>query len=374
MPLYHSSAALLGVCNTLECGGTIALGRKFSTKLFWNEVRASNATIIQYVGETCRYLLAAPSQIDPSTGENLDKKHNVRIAFGNGLRPDVWNRFKDRFGIEYVAEFYAATEGTLGLWNLSRNDFSKGAVGRNGMLYNRVMSKSVAIVEVDINTEAPYRDPNTNFCRRAEPGVPGEMLFLLPKDTNVRFQGYFNNPGATQSKILRDVLVKGDAYFRTGDLVLWDSEGRVFFSDRIGDTFRWKSENVSTSEVSETMGNHPAVQEANVYGVELPHHDGRAGCVALVLNGKPEPDVLKSIADHIGSSLPRYAAPIFLRIMPRSGMQTTGTNKQQKHVLRTEGVNPNSEDGSSMFWLKNGTYVPFSDADWRLLSGGGVKL
>ncbi|WQF87814.1 Putative AMP-dependent synthetase/ligase domain, AMP-binding, AMP-binding enzyme domain, ANL [Colletotrichum destructivum] len=375
MPLYHSSAALLGFLNSLEAGATICIGRKFSTKLFWEEVRSSGATIIQYVGETCRYLLAAPPQVDPSTGENLDAKHKVRVAFGNGLRPDVWNKFKDRFGIDSIAEFYAATEGSFGTWNLSRNDFAKGAVGRNGMLYSLVLGLDVALAQMDENNEAPLRDKKTGLCKPAKSGDPGELMFRLsPNDLDRRFQGYYGNPDATKAKIMRNVFSKGDAWFRTGDVVRWDCEGRLYFSDRIGDTFRWKSENVSTQEVGEAVGSHPSVQEANVYGVEVPSHDGRAGCAAVVLHDQPSEDVMKSIAQHVKNSLPKYALPIFLRVMPPEAMQTTGTNKQQKHVLRAQGVNPASTSVGVVYWLKNDTYVPFLQRDWDELNGGRMKL
>ncbi|EFQ31927.1 AMP-binding enzyme [Colletotrichum graminicola M1.001] len=373
MPLYHSSAALLGFLNVLEANGAICIGRKFSTKVFWEEVRSSGATIIQYVGETCRYLLAAPPQIDPLTGENLDKKHRVRVAFGNGLRPDVWNKFKDRFGIDTIAEFYAATEGSFGTWNLSRNDFAKGAVGRNGMLYSLILGFDVALAQMDENNEAPLRDKKTGMCKPAKPGEPGELIFRLsPNDLNRRFQGYYGNPDATKAKIMRDVFSKGDAWFRTGDVVRWDCEGRLYFSDRIGDTFRWKSENVSTQEVGEAVGSHPAVQEANVYGVELPNHDGRAGCAAVVLHCKPSDEVMKSIAKHVKESLPKYALPLFLRVIPPHAMQRTGTNKQQKHDLRAQGVKPGIP--GDVYWLKNDTYVPFSKRDWDELNGGRVRL
>ncbi len=201
MPLYHSSAAILSFCATVVSGSTQALGRKFSTKTFWKDVRESGATGIQYVGETLRYLLAAPPQIDPVTGESLDKAHNVKAAFGNGLRPDIWNKFKARFGVETIAEFYAATEGTLGTWNISKNDLTTGAIGRNGWLYRALVGSGVAIVEVDFDKDEPWRDPETGFCKRQPSGQPGEMLFKLPADDlEKRFQGYYNNPKATASK------------------------------------------------------------------------------------------------------------------------------------------------------------------------------
>ena len=373
MPLYHSSASVLGFSTCLSTGATCVIGKRFSTKTFWNEVRDSKATVIQYVGETCRYLLAARPQIDPVTGENLDKKNDVRLAFGNGLRPDVWNRFKQRFGIETIAEFYSATEGASGTWNYSRNDFSRGAIGRHGTIGGLLVRANIGLVELDWETEQPWRDPKTGFCKRVNTGEPGELLYKLDaNDVEKKFQGYFNNTGSTQSKIMRDVFAKGDAYFRTGDMVIMDADGRTYFSDRIGDTFRWKSENVSTNEVSEALGNHPSVHEANVYGVELPHHDGRAGCVAIVLAGQPNERLLTDLAQHAYKKLPRFAVPLFLRLTKQ--MQLTGTNKQQKHVVRSQGVDPSKTGDDELYWLKDGTYVKFTSKDWEDLNAGRVKL
>ncbi|KAI0204393.1 acetyl-CoA synthetase-like protein [Astrocystis sublimbata] len=374
MPLYHSSAFLLGFFQCLEVEGTFAVGRKFSTKTFWKDVRKHNATIIQYVGETCRYLMAAKPETDPETGESLDKKHNVRLALGNGLRPDVWAKFQERFGIESIGEFYAATEGTAGTWNYSRNDFSRGAIGRNGWLYGLYVGSRQAIVERDHETDEPYRDPKTKLCRAVPRGEPGELLFKLPDDVAMNFQGYYNNQKATDSKVIRDVLKKGDAYFRSGDLVSWDTEGRTYFHDRIGDTFRWKSENVATTEVGATVGLHPAVDEANVYGVELPHHDGRAGCAALALKSAPDDALMRSLAEHVQAKLPKYAVPIFLRLGKGLSAAVTGTNKQQKHNLRVEGVDPEKVGEDELYWLKGDTYVKFGKGDWDQLNAGQVKL
>ena len=406
MPLYHSSASCLGVCAALFRGATVAVGKKFSTKTFWKDVRASEATIIQYVGETCRYLTVAEPEIDPVTGRNLDKEHKVRVACGNGLRPDVWEKFKGRFGIDVrfspfsltpdlgeegkadntkkkktILEFYASTEGPLGTWNRSRNSFSLGAIGRFGVLSHFLTNLRSAVVRLDYETDQPWRDPSTGFCKRTRTNEPGELLAALPADVKSRFQGYFGNEKATNSKILRDVFKKGDVWFRTGDIVHWDDERQLFFSDRIGDTFRWKSENVSTAEVSQAIGLHPAVQEANVYGVQLPNHDGRAGCAAISLKGaekgeEPNKEVLESLAKHAQKTLPRYAVPLFLRVMKEVGGQTTGTMKQQKHVLRQQGVNPErvGKEGDRLYWLERARYVPFGEREWRELQGGRVKL
>src|SRR3569833_392781 len=325
MPLYHSSALVMAALCSLAAGGALALGTRFGTKTFWADVRRHDATMIHYVGEALRYLLAASPERAPVTGENLDKKHRVRIALGNGLRPDVWKRFKERFGIETIFEFYSASEATLATFNLSKNDFSMGAVGRNGLLYRMLLGPSVKLVALDPDTETPYRDPTTGFCRQMPAGEAGELLLRVPaEDTEKRFQGYYGNEKATAEKVLRNVFKKGDAWFRTGDIMRWDSDGRMYFQDRIGDTFRWKSENVSTTDVAHVVSLHPDVHEANIYGGQLPHHDGRAGCAALVLSREPSPELLADLARHVAAGLPRYARPLFQRGMEDSGAHTAG--------------------------------------------------
>jgi acyl-CoA synthetase (AMP-forming)/AMP-acid ligase II len=371
MPLYHSSASVLGVCAVLRAGSTICLSKKFSHKTFWPEIRESNATILHYVGETCRYLLSAP----PSP---WDKQHRIRAAFGNGLRPDVWEPFKQRFGIATIFEFYAATEAPAGLFNRSSNSFSSGAIARNGTLGNALMAKKLTLVSLDPDTSEPVRDTKTGLCRVCAYDEPGELLGALDaKDISRGFQGYYGNAKATNSKIIRDVRKKGDAYFRSGDLMRWDAEGRFYFVDRIGDTFRWKAENVSTAEVASALGSHPDVAEANVYGVQVPRHDGRAGCAAVVLKEGKEvlsALVLKGLAEHVKSTLPAFARPVWIRVT--NEMQLTGTNKQQKHLLQKDGINPAvvEEAGDMLYWLQGGTYVKFTKKDLETIEGGGVKL
>lgn len=374
MPLYHSAGSLLGTVTCVYAKCTLVLGRRFSPSTFWDTARATRATAIQYVGETCRYLVAQP----PSP---LDKQHSVRIAFGNGMRPDVWHAFKDRFGIDSIAEFYAATEGVGSSWNLSRNAFSAGAIGRVGMLTRLVMSNTSKVVAYDDEADAPVRDPATGLCKILPRGEPGEHFARIadPSKIEESFQGYFGNEAASSKKIVRDVETKGDAFFRSGDLVRWDGDGRVYFLDRIGDTFRWKSENVSTAEVGEVLGMHPDVLEANVYGVQLPHHDGRAGCAAIVLrSGAVQPDAatLRGLAAHARSSLASYAVPLFLRFTAQ--MEATGTVKSLKHKLREEGVDPArcGAGGDRMYWAAKdlASYVPFGAKEWGALNGGRVRL
>ena len=368
MPLYHSAGFVLAFLPSLWRGSTLVLGHRFGTKSFWRDVTSHDATVIQYVGETLRYLFAAP--VTPA-----ERANKVRLAFGNGLRPDIFEKVRQRFGITTIAEFYGATEGTSASWNYSNNTFASGAVGRNGTFLKLILRKQSAIVRLDHVTQTPYRDPTTGFFQHVSPGEIGEQLYALdPSDIFEKYHGYFGNPSATESKIFRDVFAKGDAWYRTGDLLREDSEGRLYFSDRIGDTFRWKSENVSTNEVAEVLGGSPHVLEANVYGVEVPGHDGRAGCSATVFS-EPEPSValLSSVAQLVWNSLPRYAVPIFLRVVKE--VQATGNNKQQKHVLRMQGVDPAKvPSDEKIYWMKGGTYVPFEVRDWEALGAGKVKL
>jgi acyl-CoA synthetase (AMP-forming)/AMP-acid ligase II len=379
MPLYHSSASVLAAITAVKFRSTVAIGRKFSVSTFWDDVRSSRATIVQYVGETFRYLLSAP----PSP---KDKEHSVRLAYGNGLRPDVWDVFKERFGVPVIVEFYSATEAPSLLINVSANSFSSGAVGHHGLLIGMLLGSAVFIAEYDHETNTLLRNPQTGLLQPVKPGQPGELLFKLdPKSIETKYQGYFNNEKATSSKVVRDVRTKGDAYFSTGDVIRWDKEGRVWFMDRIGDTFRWRSENVSTAEVSEVLGRCPGIAEANVYGVLVPRHDGRAGCAAIVTtdadsrpNSRPTPSpaLLKAIAAHAKANLPRYAVPLFLRFT--ASMHRTGTNKQQKHILREQGVDVDKVEaaGDELYWLHPQTaeYVPFSKTDLKGIEEGKAKL
>lgn len=372
MPLYHASASVLGVGSSLHHGSAMSIGRKFSHKVFWPEVRASKATIIQYVGETCRYLLSAPPSPD-------DKAHHVRAAFGNGLRPDVWEAFKERFNIPTILEIYAATEAPAGLWNRATNTFASGAIARNGTLATLILKHGTAIIKIDHDSKDldPLRDPKSGLCIRVDSNEPGELLYKIDADNfSQKFQGYFGNNKATSSKIIRDVKKKGDAYFRSGDSIRLDKEGRWWFIDRLGDTFRWKAENVSTAEVADAVGKHDSVEEANVYGVQIPKHDGRAGCVAVIWkNDIPkEPHVWRSLAEHLKKSLPAYAVPLFIRTTKQ--MHTTGTNKQQKHLFQNDGIDVDKVEqlGDLIFWLKDGTYERFTTKDLKKIESGALRL
>jgi len=349
------------------------MGTRFSPRTFMKHVTETEATTMQYIGEMCRYLLSAkPSQ--------YDKAHKLRQAFGNGLRPDVWQDFKDRFNIPTIVEFYGATEGPGATLIHSQNDFTRGSIGRTGLLGRAIGYNTTALLRFDHEADEPWRDPRTNFCTRSSTNEPGEMVSQLdPAAVKEKFAGYLGNEKATSGKILNNVFKNGDAWYRTGDLIRRDAEGRYWFVDRIGDTFRWKGENVSTNECSEALGSHPALREANVYGVQLPGHDGRAGCAAVLLkDGQTFDEQLRrDLASHVRKRLPKYALPLFLRLV-KNEFEVTGTVKQTKVQLRNEGVDPEKIGEDEVLWLSsaggNEGYQDFKKRDWEALGSGQVKL
>ncbi|THW93209.1 acetyl-CoA synthetase-like protein, partial [Aureobasidium pullulans] len=367
MPLYHSSASILNISVVLHAGATTILSHHFSPKTFFASATASKATMMQYIGEMCRYLLST----QPSP---FDKAHTIRMAFGNGLRPDVWQKFKERFNILEIAEFYSATEAVGGSFIKSKNNFGLGAVGRAGTTLQTLMGSQTAIVKHDVETGEPYRN-SSNLCERVNPGESGEYINALdPNNISDKYVGYYGNQKASDSKILRDVFKAGDAWYRSGDLLRKDTQGRLFFVDRIGDTYRWKSENVSTNEVAEALSTSPHIEEINVYGVALPNHDGRAGCAAVMLKSAPSSQVLKEIAAHAREKMPKFAIPLFLRVVRE--FEVTGTAKYTKHGLREQGVDPGKVGEDGLFWLPVGAeaYTEFGKRDWEGVVGGGVKL
>lgn len=325
LPLYHATGGLCGVGCALSQGGALIVRRKFSASAFWKDAAEHGATMFMYVGELCRFLVAA----DPSPEE---KKHKIRVAIGNGLRPDVWPRFVERSGIKRVMEFYGATEGNVGFLNL---DSKPGAIGRvPPYLKSRFNSH---LVKFDLDTEQPVRNAKGR-CIPCGPDEVGEAIGeIRSDDARYRFDGY-GDKGATEKKLLRDVFKKGDLYFRTGDLMKRDAQGYFYFIDRVGDTFRWKSENVSTSEVAEIMGMAPGIVQANIYGVPVADYPGKAGMAALVVNKDFD---LAKVHAHVTRELPAYARPLFVRIHQEDPSEhTTGTFKLKKTDLVAEGWDP----------------------------------
>lgn len=259
LPLFHGTGLFGGMCYCLGTASTLCLRRKFSASQFWRDVHASRATRMMYIGELCRYLLATP----PSP---FDRGHRCIVAHGNGLRGEIWDRFRQRFGVPEIREFYRSTEGVAKFDNFGVGSFGAGKIGFAGPL-RRLLEDDTFIVRYDPETEMPYRDPRTGFCVRARLGEEGEVI------ARVRNRGllteYLNDAAATEKKLLRDVFRKGDLFQRMGDLVVMDCDGWVRFQDRVGDTFRWKGENVSAGEIRDHICRIPGVQDAVVYGVKL---------------------------------------------------------------------------------------------------------
>ncbi|KAJ2989651.1 hypothetical protein NUW58_g3365 [Xylaria curta] len=372
LPLYHATALLLGMLPCLFIGATIVLGRKFSHSTFWKEVRQSKATHVQYVGELCRYLVNAP----PSP---LDRDHNVRVAWGNGMRADVWERFRERFGIECINELYGASDGMSFMSNANRGNFSRDAIAIRGPLWH-LLNQGEKRVLIDPDTQEVIRGKD-GWAIEAKADEVGEMInWIDATEPDRGTPQYFNNKSATEKRRISDVFRKGDLWFRSGDLFKLDGQGRLYFIDRLGDTFRWHSENVSTTEVGDVLGTFPQVAEANVYGVLVPNADGRAGCAALL----PTDDVLNgnkmdfaALAAHCLEKLPRYAVPLFVRVT--KNLDYTGTHKVLKGKLRSEGIDLSAIKESSddqMYWLSPGSqaYVPFEKKDFDGLKAGKVRL
>jgi fatty-acyl-CoA synthase len=321
LPMYHSVGGVVATGALLVGGGSVAIREKFSARQFWDDVARFDCTLVQYIGELARYLVNAPPHPREAT-------HRLRLACGNGLRADVWEAFQQRFAIPRILEFYAATEGNLSLYNV---DGKVGAIGKvPSFLAHRFPA---AIIRLDRERGEPVRDAQ-GFCIRCAAEAPGEAIGRIERENpGARFDGY-TDAQASEKKILRDVFKPGDAWFRTGDLMRKDAQGYFHFVDRIGDTFRWKGENVSTAEVAAAIARCPGVLDATVYGVAVPGADGKAGMAALVTGDGFD---LAALYRHL-ECLPAYARPAFVRI--RQELETTATFKHQKGELAREGYDP----------------------------------
>ena len=322
LPLYHATGMVVCWCGVIAGAGTFAIRRKFSTSSFWKDVQKFDASAIGYVGELCRYLMDAPSS-------ELEKGHRVKKMIGNGMRPNIWDKFKNRFGIEEVLELYASSEGNVGFSNVFNFD---NTVGFSPTPY--------AIVEFDKDKNEPVRDAK-GHCKRVKKGTTGLLIGKITRRSP--FDGY-TDPEKNKSVIMKDVFCKGDAYFNTGDLVRDIGFRHAQFVDRLGDTFRWKGENVSTTEVENMLTEYDKIVEAVVYGVEIPNTNGRAGMAAITL--KPEAELndtdLKEMLSCFKKCLPAYSVPVFLRIQQQ--VETTATFKYQKNKLKEQAFDPSKTD------------------------------
>ena len=317
LPLYHSTGLMLGLCAVVQAGASTFIKRKFSATSFWDEVQKYNTTALVYIGELCRYL----ANSEPRQAE---QNNPLKVMVGNGLRPDVWDTFKDRFQVNRIVEIYGASEGNALFMNLLNKNKTIG-----------MTNADVALIEYDV-AEDEVLKTDDGFCKRILNHDPG--LLIVRIGPNAVFNGY-TDAQATEKKILRNVFDEGDAWFNTGDLIktvdVGYSLGKTHyqFVDRIGDTFRWKSENVSTNEVGEILNGYKDVNMSNVYGVQIPGCEGRAGMAAFSLEDAENFD-WQAFSDYVENSLPKYARPLFIRIIQE--MDTTGTFKLKKNDLRNE--------------------------------------
>ena len=354
LPMYHSIGGAAAIGAALVNGGAVAIREKFSASAFWDEIVRFDCTLFQYIGELCRYLLHAPAH-------PRETRHRLRLACGNGLRADIWEEFRRRFRIPQILEFYAATEANISLFNVEGRP---GSIGRVPPLM--AQRSPLALVRFNFELGVPERNAG-GLCIRCAPNEAGEAIGRISAnaaDHATRFDGY-SDSAETEQKILRDVFEPGDAWYRTGDLIRRDERGFYFFVDRIGDTFRWKGENVATSEVAAAITSFPGIIDANVYGVALPGADGRAGMAELVCT---QPIDLAAFHDHLAQCLPRYAHPVLLRL--QSEINVTPTFKQMKNRSAAD-LDPDSCPGP-LYLLdpQQRAYVVLNRALYARILGG----
>jgi fatty-acyl-CoA synthase len=360
LPMYHSVGGVVATGMMLVSGGSVVIRNGFSASCFWDDVAASECTVFQYIGELCRYLVNTPPH-------PRERAHRLRLSCGNGLRADVWAEFRNRFAIPRNLEFYAATEANFSLYNCENEP---GSIGRiPPFLAHRF---PVALVQYDVETGEPVRN-EAGRCMRCAPDEAGEAISRIADraaNNGSPFEGYTDR-AASDEKILRDVFEPGDAWFRSGDLMRKDARGFYYFVDRIGDTFRWRGENVSTDEVAQAINACSGVAEAVVYGVAVPGADGRAGMAAIVAGAGFDLAVLRR---HLATALPEYARPVFLRVRP--ALDTTETFKQKKQHLAGEGFDPALTGGDPIYFddRVSRTFLPVDVAVHRRILAGEVRL
>jgi fatty-acyl-CoA synthase len=359
LPLYHTAGGLIAAGALLVRGGSVVIRETFSVRYFWEDVVRWNCSCFQYIGELCRYLVNSPPH------EN-ERAHQLRMACGNGLRPEIWREFQTRFRIPRIMEFYGSTEGNVTLFNF---DGKEGAVGRIPRWLAHPFP--VKVVRLDAERQRVLRDER-GFCIECSPGEPGEVIGRVVKDASMpgsRFEGY-TSVADTERKLLHDAFGNGDVWFRTGDLMYRDKRGYFYFVDRIGDTYRWKGENVSTIEVERALGRFDGVLEANVYGVAVHGHDGRTGMAAIVARDDLD---LGALRTHLAKQLPPYALPLFLRI--RRDLDVTATFKQKKIELVGEGFDPaRSSDPIYFNDQQRNAFVRLDPETYMRINAGEIRL
>jgi fatty-acyl-CoA synthase len=358
LPVYHSVGGIVAPCSMLHAGASVVLADKFSAGHFWQDIVRWDCTLFQYVGELCRYLLKA-------SASEFETMHRLRLACGNGLRGDIWQAFQARFAIPQILEFYAATEGNFSLFNV---EGKPGAIGRiPPLLAHRFPA---AIIRLDAELGIPVRNQD-GLCVACSSGEVGEAVGRIGSagEGGGRFEGY-TDATETEKKILRDVLAPDDAWFRTGDLMRRDESGYFHFVDRVGDTFRWKGENVAASEVNQAIMDYAGVVDATTYGVKISGADGRAGMAAIVAGAGFD---LAGFQSHLARRLPAYACPVFVRLC--AALEMTETFKQKKQELVGEGFDPNVVR-DPLFFLdaRSGVYRPVDADSYARIVDGAIRL
>jgi fatty-acyl-CoA synthase len=359
LPMYHSIGGIVATGAALVRGGSVLIRDKFSAQQFWDDIADGGCTIFQYIGELARYLVNAPPH-------PREREHPLRLACGNGLRGDVWEKFQTRFAVPRILEFYASTEGNFSLYNV------EGRVGAIGRVPTFLRHRfPLALVKFDEEAGAPVRGTD-GLCVRCLSGEVGEALGRIRGGSSgigSEFEGY-SEAAHSEQKILHHVFEKGDAWYRTGDLMRVDESGFYYFVDRIGDTFRWKGENVSTSEVAAAISAFPGVVEANVYGVCVPGTEGAAGMAAIV---SAEDLDLAKLSKHLTEWLPSYARPLFLRLVGQ--LEATATFKHTKANLQREGFDPTATSDPIYFDdPAEKAFVRLDKTLFERIAAGGVRL
>ncbi|KAL0849046.1 hypothetical protein ABMA28_013409 [Loxostege sticticalis] len=359
LPLYHTAGGVISVGQALILGCTVVLKAKFSASQYFPDCAKYKATAAHYIGEMCRYILATP----PSP---TDTQHNVRIIFGNGLRPQIWTEFLKRFNVKHVIEFYGATEGNA---NIANTDGTPGAIGFLSRIIPAVYP--IAIIKVDQETGEPIRN-SQGLCQLAEPDEPGVFIGkITPNNPSREYLGYVDK-AASQKKVVKDVFAHGDQAFISGDILVADELGYLYFRDRTGDTFRWRGENVSTTEVEAAISRVADHRDAVVYGVLVPNIEGRAGMCGIVdTDGSLD---LDQLARALARDLPAYARPVFLRVM--GSVDLTGTFKMKKTDLQKEGFDPAQVKNDKLYYLdgKLGRYLPLGPDEYEKIVKGEIRI
>ncbi|XP_014253178.1 long-chain fatty acid transport protein 4-like isoform X1 [Cimex lectularius] len=357
LPLYHTAGGAMSVGQAIVYGACVVIRKKFSASSYFTDIVKYNCTVTQYIGEMCRYLLA-------TSPKPTDTQHKIRIIFGNGLRPQIWKEFVKRFNIPRVAEFYGATEGNANIANI---DNTVGAIGFVSRIIPSVYP--ISIIRVDQLTGEPVRNAQ-GLCIPCQPGEPGVFIGkIIPSNPARAYLGYVNEK-ESEKKIVKDVFVKGDSAFLSGDIVVSDEFGYLYFKDRTGDTFRWKGENVSTSEVEGVVSNLADFKDCVVYGVEIPGSEGRAGMAAIV--DKDHTLNMNKLADGIKKALPAYARPIFIRILGE--VEMTGTYKMKKLDLQKEGFDPNVISDKLYYLGSSSYYEPLTSEVYENIEKGKIRM